>query len=66
MRAKERSPYRINYFAVVAVVLSLALGAWAQPKYKVLYDFKGGTDGAVPFDGVTIDQAGNLYGTTAF
>jgi uncharacterized repeat protein (TIGR03803 family) len=65
-RAKERSPYRINYFAVVAVVLSLALGAWAQPKYKVLYDFKGGTDGAVPFDGVTIDQAGNLYGTTAF
>jgi len=30
----------------------------------VLYQFKGGTDGATPFGGVVRDSAGNLYGTT--
>ena len=30
----------------------------------VLYSFTGGVDGASPFDGLVIDGAGNLYGTT--
>lgn len=30
----------------------------------VLHDFTGGTDGAGPFTGVTLDSAGNVYGTT--
>ncbi len=33
--------------------------------YSVLYNFTGGQDGATPKAGVTLDQAGNLYGTTA-
>ncbi len=33
--------------------------------YSVLYNFTGGEDGATPKAGVTLDQAGNLYGTTA-
>jgi len=37
-------------------------GSWTQ---TVLYSFAGGTDGAFPNSGVTLDQAGNLYGTTA-
>jgi uncharacterized repeat protein (TIGR03803 family) len=32
---------------------------------SVLYSFGGGTDGATPLAGVTIDAKGNLYGTTS-
>jgi uncharacterized repeat protein (TIGR03803 family) len=31
---------------------------------KVLYSFKGGSDGAHPFGGLIFDPAGNLYGAT--
>jgi hypothetical protein len=34
-----------------------------QPKFKVLHDFTG-VDGADPQVGLTMDAAGNLYGTT--
>lgn len=30
----------------------------------VLYSFRGGADGSEPYGGVTLDGAGNLYGTT--
>jgi len=33
-------------------------------KEKVLYSFKGGTDGVNPYGGVVRDADGNLYGTT--
>jgi uncharacterized repeat protein (TIGR03803 family) len=33
---------------------------------SVIYDFQGGSDGSAPEAGLTIDNAGNLYGTTAF
>ncbi len=31
--------------------------------HTVLYDFTGGADGGEPYKGVTLDAAGNLYGT---
>jgi len=33
-------------------------------KLTVLYSFKGVSDGENPYDGVVLDPAGNLYGTT--
>jgi uncharacterized repeat protein (TIGR03803 family) len=40
--------------------LSPAPGGWT---HTVLYSFTGGTDGGEPYKGVTLDRAGNLYGT---
>jgi uncharacterized repeat protein (TIGR03803 family) len=38
----------------------------AAPGYKVLYSFKGNSDGEYPLNGTLVqDKAGNLYGTTS-
>jgi uncharacterized repeat protein (TIGR03803 family) len=37
-------------------------GTWAS---KTLYSFTDGSDGAYPYAGLTIDNVGNLYGTTS-
>lgn len=34
-------------------------------KETVLYSFGGGADGCFPFQGLVVDETGNLYGTTA-
>ena len=46
----------------VVYKLTPAGSGWTE---SVLYTFAGGSDGASPWAGVTLDQAGNLYGTTA-
>jgi uncharacterized repeat protein (TIGR03803 family) len=33
---------------------------------KILYTFKGGSDGSEPFTGVILDKSGNVYGTATF
>ncbi len=54
-------------FALIAVFLFLASAS--QPAlsqtYKVIYNFtREGSDGASPYGGPILDEAGNLYGTT--
>jgi len=48
---------------MLTVVLTQAVQAQT---YTVLHDFTGGADGAYPYAGVTLDKAGNLYGTAFF
>jgi uncharacterized repeat protein (TIGR03803 family) len=56
----------------IALAVVLVVGAFAtQParaanKKKVLYRFKGGTDGKYPYGSLARDANGNLYGTTYF
>src|SRR5271165_5903763 len=52
---------------LVMFVLAVVLTQPAQTQtFKVLYNFTGGQDGASPEAGLTMDKAGNLYGTTYF
>ena len=48
-----------------AIVLAPSVMA-ASPKFRVLYSFRDGSDGAypVPFAALAIDKGGNLYGAT--
>lgn len=54
---------------VVALVLLLAVLWTARPApaqtLSVLHSFTGGGDGATPLAGLTMDAAGNLYGTAS-
>jgi uncharacterized repeat protein (TIGR03803 family) len=50
---------------VFALTVVLTQSAQAQT-FKVLYNFTGGRDGGTPDAGLTMDQAGNLYGTAFF
>ena len=42
--------------------LTLSGGGWAETD---LYDFPGGSQGAVPYGSVLVDASGNLYGTAS-
>ncbi len=47
----------------IALAFLLTVAAQAQT-YNVIHNFVGGLDGSEPAAGLTIDGAGNLYGTT--
>ena len=49
--------------SILLVVMFSPIQLMAQPTYKVLYNFTGGADGAVPYATVILDNAGNLFGT---
>ena len=49
---------------VLALPLFFFTSNAAFAQYKVLHDFTSGSDGAYPRGGLTIDTAGNLYGST--
>jgi uncharacterized repeat protein (TIGR03803 family) len=54
---------RIALAATLLALKLLVMQAHAQT-YSVIHNFSGGGDGATPYTGLTIDRAGNLYGTT--
>ena len=64
MRKSRLLQCLVTSATVLAIGLGLGSVAWGGSKYKVLYSFKGGTDGGGIFAGVAFDTKGNLYGTT--
>jgi uncharacterized repeat protein (TIGR03803 family) len=54
--------FLLSALAVIAIAATPA--AQAQPAFTVLHSFTGAGDGGNPITGLTIDAAGNLYGTT--
>lgn len=51
--------------AGLGTVFKLSVGGGA-PVYTKLMDFTGGAQGRTPYAGVSLDAAGNLYGTTQY
>jgi hypothetical protein len=49
--------------AIMFVLTVLATQAAQAQTFNVLHNFTGGADGANPLAGLTMDKAGNLYGT---
>jgi len=63
---RKTSHKTVAVFSILTVALALAPGAWAGATKKILYSFKGGSDGKYPtYPGLIFDKAGNLYGTTS-
>lgn len=59
----------ISFFAklsltVMLVSASVGLRSVQAQTFKVIHDFTGQADGANSYAGLTMDRAGNLYGTT--
>ena len=51
---------------VLAFLMIAVAGQPAQAQtFQVIHSFTGGGDGATPWAGVTLDKAGNLYGTAS-
>lgn len=67
VRRNSSGPRRgtvVTAICLVWVACIMALSLRAQT-FQVIHNFAGGADGSMPFAGLTIDAAGNLYGTTA-
>jgi len=56
-------PLQFAILSLIALTLT-ETGASAQT-FTVLHNFTNGNDGSTPWAGLTIDRAGNLYGTTS-
>lgn len=57
---RRKAVLRATSFFLAILLTHLA----SAQTFSVIYKFTGGTDGAVPQAGLTVDVAGNLYGTT--
>lgn len=59
--------FALSVGLATALALSIFVGPAAQAqKLNVLHNFTGSADGSVPDAGLTMDVAGNLYGTTHY
>jgi uncharacterized repeat protein (TIGR03803 family) len=64
LRAHSQKARSALAVALAWIAASIATSTAQTPHYTALYNFTGGADGALPYQGVIRDLAGNLYGTT--
>ena len=66
--AAVRSKLRLRGFApiLLCVLAVIATQATQAQTFQVIHNFTGGADGAAPWAGLTMDQAGNFYGTSPY
>ena len=50
--------------AIASMLIMVMIQPAQAQTFNLLHTFTGGQDGAHPFAGLTLDRAGNLYGTT--
>ncbi len=56
---------RTNFAPMLLCLLTIAAPPTAQAQtFRVIHNFSGLQDGAIPYAGLTMDKAGNFYGTT--
>ncbi len=61
----QRLTFIVFGFSALLLALTTTPTQLAQAQtFTVLHNFTGGTDGAVPIAGLSMDRTGNLYGTT--
>ena len=65
MADRTKTNILIPGVALTLAILACVCGATAQSTFAVLYNFKGGSDGANPQMTLITDNSGALYGTTA-
>src|SRR5215467_8390355 len=56
----------LSLVSILLTILTLASTPIAAQTETVLYRFRGGSDGAIPWSAPIIDARGNLYGTTQY
>src|SRR5271165_302659 len=61
----ESSLRTMGILAVGCALVFFAAGSAQAQTFAVLHSFTGGADGGGPLSGLTMDHAGNLYGTTS-
>ncbi len=54
------------FFIFLLLFLTLTVQTAQGQTYRAIYNFTGGANGAGPITGLTMDAAGNLYGTTVW
>ena len=53
-------------FILAVIYVGIAMPSAQAQTFQVLHSFTDGLDGAEPWAGVTVDQHGNVYGTTVY